>query len=167
MLCSHSLCEEFYFSEQRYCRDMKQTLTTYRDQLLRRFDPNAIQNIFANIPELIQLSDKLLEGMDTQVKAKQREEEAEALASLFLSLHEPFQTVSKYIGNLRTALKELANLEQNNELSYCMEVVFGRVFHSRTFKMELKCEDYPLKRVSFFLLKSFSFVLSTLAYCIL
>ena len=146
---------------------MKQTLTTYRDQLLRRFDPNAIQNIFANIPELIQLSDKLLEGMDTQVKAKQREEEAEALASLFLSLHEPFQTVSKYIGNLRTALKELANLEQNNEFSYCMEVVFGRVFHSRTFTMELKCEDYPLKRVSFFLLKSFSFVLSTLAYCIL
>ena len=104
---------------------MKQTLTIYRDQLLRRFDPNAIQSIFGNIPELIQLSEQLLDGMYTQVKTKQREEEAEALASLFLSLREPFQTVSKYIGNLRNALKELADLEQNNEFSYCVEVSFG------------------------------------------
>lgn len=128
VLCSHSICEEFFFSEQRYCRDMKLTLTSYRDQLLRRFDQKCIQSVFGNIPDLIQLSEQLLEGISHQVQTKQKEAEAEALASLFLSLRESFQTVSTYIANLRNALKELADLDQNNEFNYCVEVGFGKSF---------------------------------------
>lgn len=120
--CSHSLCEEFYFSEQRYCSDLRYTLGTYREQICRRFDQKDIPKVFGNISDLIRLSEQLIQGIHKKVEVEKKEKEVEALASLFLSLREQFQAISDYISNLRNALTLLSNLELQNEFRYCIEV---------------------------------------------
>lgn len=81
---------------------------------------NEIELVFEKLPPLIDLSDRVLQGIQTTVEGE--ETETERMLALFTSLVEAFVCYEAYVDHLPTALRLVDELAQSHATQHHLAV---------------------------------------------
>lgn len=82
---------------------------------------NEIEQVFEKLPPLIDLSDRVLQGIQTAVEGE--DQETERMLTLFTSLVEAFACYEAYVDHLPTALRLVDELTQSHATQHHLAVV--------------------------------------------